>query len=111
MFVSCYDIEEVKAHKEISVCIIEGTNRHYRRDYYMFNYSFKVNGITYKGSSSYGVNRSYVDYFLDRKFFVVFSTRNPENSFLVMTSLDYKRWNLVYPDSLRWAEELLIKGQ
>ena len=68
-------------------------------------FTFVVNGKTFRSESL--VNGIYLkdfnNNFLNRSFPVIFSPKNIEKNEILITPDKFKRFNLLFPDSLRWV--------
>ena len=67
-----------------------------------FIYTFKVGNKFYKKNSLTTVYGSAYQ-FIGKKFLVVYNCNNPNFSLLLVKPDDYLKWDLVYPDSLKWV--------
>ena len=74
-------------------------------------YQYCVNSKIFNNSSTrVGINtRSCNDNFVGKKFPVLYNPENNNWSTLLMTPLDFKAYNLSFPDSLKWVLEYIEK--
>jgi len=67
-------------------------------------YTYKIDGIVYKDHSSQKISGKYLEDFMNKCFPLVYSTKNPEKSILLITPDDFDRWGMQFPDSLIWVK-------
>jgi hypothetical protein len=72
-------------------------------------YSFFYNSL-FQNDQALGIFSGLRDYFLNKTFPVVFSKKKPGVNEMLILPKDFERYNLQYPDSLRWVTELLDKN-
>ena len=66
-------------------------------------YKYKVNNIVYIGEEAVFSNCR--EKFIGKYFPVVYYKENPKHSILIVSFKDFQKWNLPYPDSLKWTYE------
>jgi hypothetical protein len=71
-------------------------------------YTYTVDGVTYENvHCGYRVNEERVcRLFMGRYFPVIYSTKNPKKSSILMRPDAFNAWGLAFPDSLKWSENL-----
>ena len=81
---------------------------HGKRDKGLFilKCTYTVNGKIYKDVYAGGrVLACNYQYFESKYFPVVYSTKNPEKSNILMKPRDFEDWGLAFPDSLKWVDD------
>ena len=101
---SCY-YNEIKENKKITYGVIDNYSRHYRSWAFFPEYSYIVNGVKYKGSHSDAFEMSYWKSYENKWFPVVYSSKNPQKSFMLIIPKDFESWGLEFPDSLYWVKD------
>ena len=97
--------KEIEKNKEISFGIINDYSKHYRSNAFTPHYSYKVNGIEYKGKYDTFFNMKYWNKYIGKSFPIVYSSINPQKSIMLITPNDFKNWGLEFPDSLNWVKD------
>jgi len=100
-------VDEIKENKGITTAQITSSNKDYREWAFFLYYTYKVDGIVYKGHSSQKISGKNLDDFMNRYFPLVYSTKNPGKSILLITPNDFNRWGMQFPDSLIWVKSKL----
>jgi hypothetical protein len=121
MFIAFYLYNEHEKNIRISELLkncqtTNGTILEYSYDGYKhgssLKFSFYFNHIKYSSAASevsfwksdyYGM-RSYL---IGKSFPVIFNVNNPELNKILITPMDFRFYNLPFPDSLQWVREKL----
>jgi hypothetical protein len=73
-----------------------------------FNYEFQTaNGTVVSNSEIELLN--YYNYFLNRSFPVIYDIKDPDNNELLITPHQFEALGQVFPDSLGWVKEYIVK--
>ena len=96
--------KEIEKNKEFTIGVITSYSKHYRSNAFTPNYTYKVNGIEYSGGHYKDFNMNYWSSYENKVFPVVYSTKNPQKSIILITPHDFERWGLEFPDSLDWVK-------
>lgn len=94
---------EIKDNKGIALSKITSGREDYRSFTYRLNYSYSLDNREYFGESSVIVKGQFLDDFIGKSFPIVYSTKNPQKSILLVSQEDFEKWGLVFPDSLSWV--------
>jgi len=73
---------------------------------YTLEYQYQVNNVIYvdmNGTTIY--NCEFESTFRNKQFTVVYSTLNPDKSFMLITPDDFEFWGYEIPDSLNWVRD------
>lgn len=102
LFTSCiyYDVKE---HKAITKAVVVDFGN--TRGGVFLMYKYNVLGKEYEGSHSGNFSGKCLGRFKGQNFLLLYSSKNPENSIMLVDSWDYDKWDLQFPDSLRWVED------
>ncbi len=104
LLISCkYD--EIKQNKKFTFGVIDNYSKHYRSYAFFPEYSYTVNGVKYKGSHSDAFEMSFWKSYENKWFPVVYSSKNPQKSFILIKPKDFESWGLEFPDSLNWVKD------
>jgi len=98
-------VDEIKRHKAIGSAKITGSRKDYRNWAFSLNYTYKIDSILYVRESSNTVSGKYLEDYMYKDFPIVYSTKKPGKSILLVTPDDFKRWNMQFPDSLNWVKD------
>lgn len=104
---SWYKKEDLLKHKHQSIAKIIGYKISYRGGLNLI-YVFKVDGRQYKsfdGEPDIG-GRNGV-FFLNKYFPVIYNYNNPGNNKLLLNPIEFKRYDIPFPDSLNWVLEYI----
>jgi hypothetical protein len=111
-----YESDNLKNRKKISTAIITGTSYSkgnlikytYSVDSIDYRRKFKMGHITtFEGMSRTNFSDSKVEkYLLHKKFPVVYDSIEIFKSELLIFKKDFESYNLAFPDSLKWTNEL-----
>ncbi|MNS42037.1 tRNA(Glu)-specific nuclease WapA precursor [compost metagenome] len=91
---------------EICQAIIISSGNSYKGELTL-DYEFRVGNKIYKGAAGPYTkipSRNYSD-FQGKSFSVIYEKNKPENSGLLLTPSNFERYNIPYPDSLKWIEK------
>jgi hypothetical protein len=70
-------------------------------------YIFSINNMPYKGTYyTSRISSNDVTKFKGRYIPVLFSINDPNNNVGLLLKKDFEEYNLLYPDSLKWIEDL-----
>lgn len=79
---------------------------------YKFYYHYEYHNTLYHDSSTYKREEFYKfstykrKQIIDKNFPIILSTKNPFNNQSLFLREEYVRFNLTFPDSLKWTEKL-----
>lgn len=69
-----------------------------------FDYRYVVSGTKYIGHRSYpSISWKMGDVFLNKEFPIVYNSKEPSQSYLLLLPGDFAEFGLEYPDSLQWV--------
>lgn len=69
-------------------------------------YSYSYNGNPYKDCVEYDISNRLKHRLLNTQIPIIFSKDNPKINQILLFEGEFKLYNLNYPDSLKWVEEL-----
>lgn len=94
---------EILSHKGLALATVVGYSPHGAKTSDQFEYTFTISGMIFKGDHI-GIwpNSNYKD-FIGRQFVVIYDTLNPNNESMLISPRDFKRYNIPFPDSLKWV--------
>jgi len=70
-------------------------------------YSYIVDGVLYENfNSGRNIRKNNCEFFMGKYFPVIYSTKNPKRSGILMDPYAFEAWGLTFPDSLSWTEGL-----
>jgi hypothetical protein len=72
-------------------------------------YYFFVDGKHIKQTKTLSISSSFRSIFLNRTFPVVYSSKNPELNRMLVLKSDFKRFEIPFPDSLKFLNEMIVK--
>lgn len=73
---------------------------------YNLIYQYEVDNIPYYNVNSHiSIHRNYYKYFMGKEFPVIYSTKHPRRSQLLIFPRHFKTYNLDFPDSLDWVKQ------
>jgi len=98
-------VDDIKQNKAVVTGKITGSRKHYRNWAFYLNYTYKIDSVLYVGESMHLVKGKYLDDYMYKNFPVVYSTKEPRKSILLVTPDDFKRWGMRFPDSLNWVRD------
>ena len=104
LLTSCM-VDEIKENKAVTSAKIIGSRKDYRNWAFSLNYTYKIDSNLYVRKSSHTVSGKYLKDYMYKYFPVVYSTKNPGKSILLVTPADFKRWGIQFPDSLNWVRD------
>lgn len=97
--------ERIKQNILWSVGFIQSTKLNYKSSptfYYFFSYKDSIiNSSTNLPIRYYERNK-----FINKAFPVAFSSHDPQTTYLLVFPEDFKKFDLPFPDSLKWVNEL-----
>ena len=99
--------DEIKQNKGNGTAQIIGNEIHYRNGAYFLKYKYVIDGKTYYDETSNLVRGKYLDDYMFKYFPIVYSTKNPEKSIILISPDDFERWGMEFPDSLNWVKDKL----
>jgi len=100
----CSCANEIQRNKGITTGKITDIGKDYRSWAFLLFYTYQVDGKRFVNHwSGRMISGKYIDEFKDKSFIVVYSTKDPENSSLVIFPNEYEIYDLVFPDSLSWV--------
>lgn len=101
-FTSCeyYDIKE---HKAITKAVVVDFGN--TRSGAFLIYKYNVAGKEYEGTHGARFSGKCLRRFRDKEFILLYSSKNPSKSYMLVTRWDFDKWDLQFPDSLRWVED------
>ena len=76
--------------------------------YYLI-YKYTVDNVGYSNSSGMTFSEENADIFINKYFPVVYSSKKPRTSVLLVDPDDFKRFEENFPDSLIWVEKYLYR--
>ncbi len=112
VLISCFFLWKARSKQKIiqkNFTITSGNIYNYtvdRRGFKHIEFSFYFNDRTILGDQILGVPLGQEPKFLNKAFPVVFSNRQPEVNEMLVFPGDFERYDLKYPDSLKWAKDL-----
>lgn len=69
-----------------------------------FDYRYVVSGTEYTGYRNYSaISWKMADVFLNKEFPIVYNSKEPSQSYLLLLPRDFAEFGLEYPDSLQWV--------
>lgn len=99
---SC-DYKEIQKNKGFTIAIIKEKLDAAKLGYSM-TYEYKINNQLYEGMSQKIFYCDFETTFKGKYFPIVYSTKNPEKSIILISPRDFKRWGYEFPDSLMWVK-------
>jgi len=76
-----------------------------RRAGYTCRYRYSVTSKTYEARQDCSIRKECHDRIMSRRYKIIYSSSDPENSALLLTPEDFARYQLQYPQSLKWLRE------
>ncbi len=71
-----------------------------------FVFEHYINNVRYENSTMYGsICVSAIRKIKGREFPIIYEKGNPKNSRVLLTEKQFKKVNLIFPDSLQWISE------
>ena len=103
---------QILAHKGFTHGEILASYHAYKSPKYVFEYDYKIHGAAYMGEQliSEGLMK---DSLLNNTFPVVYDTTAKRNrytpfpAYLLITPDDFKKFNMPFPDSLKWVKKYI----
>lgn len=97
-------IKSIKSSFKISSAKVSEGNYLGRPAAYNLFYTYTIDSISYKNlNSEISIHRDYIAYFLGKEFPVIYSTKHPKRSMLLVFPENFEYWGLPFPDSLQWV--------
>ena len=97
--------KELEENKAFTTGQITNHGKRNNGTFYL-KYSYTVNGKNYKDlHTGVRILPCNYQYFEGKYFPVIYSTKNPKKSVILMDSYAFESWGLAFPDSLKWAED------
>jgi hypothetical protein len=99
-------VDEIKKNKAIILGRITDAKYAYQEGINM-DYEIIVNGVVYKGFIQCPCSFCpYNTLFVGHSFPVAYSLKNPEHHEMLLQPADFERYDLSFPDSLKWINNL-----
>jgi hypothetical protein len=97
--------QRIRGNIQWSVGVIHRTKLNYKSSP-TFYYSFSFKDTIIHASRNIAIRYYEREKFINKAFPVAFSSKNPETSYLLVFPKDFKKFDLPFPDSLQWVNEL-----
>jgi hypothetical protein len=105
IFISC-TAREIRDFKGVTTGKIIGQgSKYYRGDAYNLRYTYTIDKKKYLSEHPSYIRSNNLNTFLNKYFIVLYSTKDPSKSQLLLTPSDYSSWGMQFPDSLNWVKD------